>query len=340
MTPTGSANTVPDDTVTTGVGIYSSGGNNKPWMYVTNLSNWLNQQGACSYDVVIYTHGDTSGRIGQYWIQICRGPGSSLTVGRDLTPPVYRSSPGRFTSNGGVTYTQVPLTSNTGANAAVGNFIVFPGLTADTLLIRTEEYGSGTLRAPINAIQFIPHTAAAPAFNYPLPATPQTNFGGSSVTFFTPASGCSISYQWMAGAVGSGVYTNLTDGGNLSGSASARLIITNLLPSQQADYVLVATNSLGAVTNGPISLYVQSQLITGPFTQEVLYPNMTAHLVCSVTSTGVTSYAWFKNTSPLSDGPTGTGSIITGSQATNLQAAGWARRMPPITGWSRRMSGA
>ena len=110
---TGAANTIPDDTVTTGVSIFGDN-SNKPWMYVTNLSLWLSQQGACSYDVVIYAEGDTAGRIGQYWVESASGPANSMTFGRDLTPPVFLSSVARFTSNGGVTYTQVPLTSNMG----------------------------------------------------------------------------------------------------------------------------------------------------------------------------------------------------------------------------------
>ena len=314
----GAVNTIPDDTVTTGVSIFGDN-SNKPWMYITNLSLWLSQQGACSYDVVIYAEGDTAGRIGHYWIESATGPANSMTFGRDLTPPVFLSSVGRFTSNGGVTYTQVPLTANTGAGAQTGDFIVFPGLTADTIMIRTEEYGSGTLRSPINAIQLIPQTAVAPAFNYPPPATPQTNYGGSTATFFVPASGCGITYQWMAGAIGSNVYTNLADGGNLWGSTTARLIITNILTSQQADYVLTVSNSAGGpLQTGPFSLYVPPQIITGPFPQEVLYPGMTARFVATVAATGATNCQWFKNSTALADGPSGSGSTNAGSMTPNL----------------------
>jgi hypothetical protein len=310
----GSANTIPDDTVTTGVSIFGSN-NNKPWMYITNLSLWLSQQGACSYDVVIYAQGDTSGRVGQYWIESATGPANSMTFGRDLTPPVFLKAVGRFTSDGGVPYTQVPLTSNTGAGAQSGNFIVFPGLSADTIMIRTEEYST---RSPINAIQLIPQPAAVPAFNYPPPATPQTNSAGTTATFFVPASGgCGMTYQWMAGAIGSGVYTNLLDGGNLWGSTTARLIITNIVPSQQADYVLKVSNGSGSAQAGPSSLYVQL-ITTQTFPQELLYPGMTAHFVTTIASTGVSNCQWFKNSTALADGPSGSGSTITGSLTPNL----------------------
>jgi hypothetical protein len=320
----GNANTVADDTVTNGVGIYAASGNNKPWMYITNLSLWLSQQGACSYDVVIYAEGDTAGRIGQYWIQSAGGPDTQITVGRDLTPPVFLNSAGKnnFTANTSVTYAQVPLSANTGPGAVSGNFIVFPGLTADSILIRTEEYRppGGTLRSPINGIQLIPNTAAAPSF-YPTPPTPQTNYAGTSATFFVPAAGCGISYQWKAGAIGSGVYTNLVDNATISGSTSARLILTNLLASQQADYVLVATSGSGSAQTPPITLYVPAQTITGPFPQEVLYPGMTAHFVTVVAATGVTNCQWYRNGTPLVDGVSGS-ATISGSTTPNLTVSG------------------
>ena len=40
-------------------------------------------------------------------------------------------------------------------------------------------------------------------------------------------------YQWRAGPVGQGVYTNLTDAGSISGSGTATLTINGVTPSQQ-----------------------------------------------------------------------------------------------------------
>ena len=53
------------------------------------------------------------------------------------------------------TYLQVPLTANSAANAAAGNYIVFTGLTADSFLLRTEEISGGQVRAQINGIQIV-----------------------------------------------------------------------------------------------------------------------------------------------------------------------------------------
>jgi hypothetical protein len=299
----GNANTIANDgTIVTGVSIFGDN-NNKPWMYITNLSAWLAAQGACSYDVVIYAEGDTAGRIGQYWIEAASGLATSMTVGPNLTPFIFINGQTGFVPSANY-YSLVPATSSTGAAAVSGNFTVFPGLTANTILIRSEEYRppGGTLRSPINAIQIIPQTASFPTFPYPMPTTPQTNYGGASVNFLCPASGC-VTYQWQAGAIGSGVYTNLVDGGNLWGSTTAGLTITNLALAQTADYVVVVSNGAGTVTNTPTTLVVQPAVITTqPQSSEILYPGGTAHFVAAATGTGTLGYRWLKNGFLLTDG--------------------------------------
>jgi hypothetical protein len=130
---------------------------NKPETYITNLGGWLAAQGAAAYNVVVYTDGDAqSGRTGEYWLQAGSGGDPPNTLGPDLTSHVFVKD----TSNFSGTYTQVPLTAGTLATAGEGNFLVFTGLTADSFILRTEEYPSGVagdaLRAQINGIQIIP----------------------------------------------------------------------------------------------------------------------------------------------------------------------------------------
>jgi hypothetical protein len=309
---TGAANTIANDgTIVTGVNIFGDN-SNKPWMYITNLSAWLAAQGACSYDVVIYAEGDTAGRIGQYWVEAASGSAGSMTVGPNLTPFIFINGQTGFVPNNNV-YTLVPTTSSTGAAAVSGNFTVFPGLTANTILIRSEEYRppGGTLRSPMNAIQIIPQTASFPTFPYPMPTTPQTNYGGATASFFCPAAGC-VTYQWQAGAIGSGVYTNLVDGGNLWGSTTAGLTITNLALAQTADYVVVVSNGAGKATNTPTTLVVQPAVITTqPQSSEILYPSGTAHFIAAATGTGTLGYQWLKNGIPLTDVGNITGSATT-----------------------------
>lgn len=132
---------------------------NKPDVGVVGISAWLQAQGASSYDVVVYTDGDrTEGRIGEYWLQdftYNNPPGNdfgNLTLGSMLTPGVFVSDQDNFSG----TFTQVPLSADSEANAAAGNFIVFTGLTGDSFLLRTEEISSPSqLRAQINGFQII-----------------------------------------------------------------------------------------------------------------------------------------------------------------------------------------
>ena len=85
----------------------------------------------------------------------------------------------------------------------------------------------------------------------------QTNFTGMTVQFNAPAYGNPTpTYQWRAGAVGSGVYTNLINGGPFAGVTSPTLTITNISLANAASYVLVASNSSGSITSSPAVLTV------------------------------------------------------------------------------------
>jgi hypothetical protein len=82
------------------------------------------------------------------------------------------------------------------------------------------------------------------------PPASQTAFVGSDVSFTVTANGAT-GYQWQAGAVGSGIYTNLQNGGKFSGVTTTTLTITNVTLTNNADYVVVASNGNGSVTSTP-----------------------------------------------------------------------------------------
>lgn len=76
-----------------------------------------------------------------------------------------------------------------------------------------------------------------------------------------------MNYQWMAGAVGSGIYTNLVNGGRFSGVNTATLSISNVQPADGLDYVLVASNVSGSTTNtSPATLTVITIIYLETFT--------------------------------------------------------------------------
>ena len=95
--------------------------------------------------------------------------------------------------------------------------------------------------------------------------TPPTNYPGETASATVTATNATF-YQWKAGLNGN--YTNLTDGGSISGSATPTLTITNIQFTNALDYVVVVTNTAGSATSAPpATLYV---LTPGPATNFTL----------------------------------------------------------------------
>ncbi len=93
--------------------------------------------------------------------------------------------------------------------------------------------------------------------------SPATVYPGQTASITVGAAGTApLSYQWLAGVTNSGVYANLTDGGNISGVTSSTLTITNVQSTNFLDYLVRISNPYGAVTSTvPARLTV---LPTGP----------------------------------------------------------------------------
>ncbi len=87
---------------------------------------------------------------------------------------------------------------------------------------------------------------------------PATIYAGQTASITVNAGGSTpLSYQWMAGTIGSGVYNNVANGGNISGANSATLTITNAQPGNSLDYVVKVSNAFGSVTSSvPATLTV------------------------------------------------------------------------------------
>jgi beta-glucanase (GH16 family) len=118
---------------------------------------------------------------------------------------------------------------------------------------------------------------------------------GTTVTLSVGASGTSpLSYQWKAGAVGSGSYSNLVNGASFSGATSNVLTIPNVTTSQTADYVVVVTNMYGAVTSAPpatLSVVYLPVITTQPVSQTNYVSTQVAFSVGAVGSAPL-SYQW------------------------------------------------
>ena len=85
----------------------------------------------------------------------------------------------------------------------------------------------------------------------------QTLFAGQPATWSVVGGGSTpLSYQWQAGATGSGVFSNLTDGGAISGSSSSTLTVYPVTAATAGDYRMILANSAGSVTSSVATLTV------------------------------------------------------------------------------------
>ena len=78
--------------------------------------------------------------------------------------------------------------------------------------------------------------------------TNQAVFQGATASFTVGvANSASLSYQWQ---YDNGMYvTNLTDGGDLSGSTTSTLVISNAAPADAGAYSVIVSNAAGAVAS-------------------------------------------------------------------------------------------
>jgi alpha-N-arabinofuranosidase len=82
----------------------------------------------------------------------------------------------------------------------------------------------------------------------PQPALAQL-YPGGTVQFTAAATGGQLACQWQGEVGGSGVYTNLINGGRVSGVTTMTLSLTNVASGNAGNYILVITNYGGAVTS-------------------------------------------------------------------------------------------
>ncbi len=130
----------------------------------------------------------------------------------------------------------------------------------------------------------------------------QTVPPGATVSFNVGISGTlPIVYQWQRNG------TNLNDAGNISGSASNVLTLTNVQTNNSAGYSLIATNISGSVTSAVATLTVDPTLVAPTITNQPASQSVSAgtNVVFTVGATGggnPLGYQWLLNGVGLTDG--------------------------------------
>ena len=142
---------------------------------------------------------------------------------------------------------------------------------------------------------------------------------GMSASFSVgTASNALLTYQWQF-KIGSSV-TNLTDGGNISGSASNVLTITNISWSDAGTYSVMVSNLAGSVPSAWASLTVfkgqPPVIVTQPSNQSLL-PGAAASFTVVAAGDPPLSYSWQLNGTSLTNGGN-----VSGSSGSTLEITG------------------
>ena len=118
-----------------------------------------------------------------------------------------------------------------------------------------------------------------------------TSGAGSSVSLSVTAGGSApFTYQWRKAGV------NLADGGNVAGSATPTLTLTNVQSGDVASYDVVVTNNVSFITSNAASLAVTpaAPTITSQPANRSLAPGSTTVFSVSAVGTAPLSYQWRK----------------------------------------------
>jgi uncharacterized repeat protein (TIGR03803 family) len=151
----------------------------------------------------------------------------------------------------------------------------------------------------------------------------QTAFLGGTVSLSIAAYGSQpLAYQWFKNS------NRLTDGGNLSGSETRILTITNAVTNNTGNYSVIVTNSFGAATSTVAAVSVLSagpSIASEPPPKETALPGTTISFVVTANGNLPLFFQWLKNGTNLADGETPSGSVISGSGTGTLAIANLAQ---------------
>ena len=146
----------------------------------------------------------------------------------------------------------VSATFAMGDNAYVIGTFTAPGTTVDIQEILPTQVNSGNINALV--VRAIGTNIPAQITTQPQPAT---LYNGTTATLTAGALGTGpLSYQWQKSNIGGTLFTNVVNGGNISGANSNSLVIGSLVAGDEGDYLVVVSNPYGNATSSVVTLTV------------------------------------------------------------------------------------
>ena len=153
----------------------------------------------------------------------------------------------------------------------------------------------------------------------------QTALTGTTITFTEAVVGRSqLSYQWQKNG------TNLTDGGNVSGTTTATLTLASVQTNGAGIYALIVTNDFGSITssNAVLTVLVPPSITTQP-TSCTNVVGATASFSVVAGGTALLIYQWQSNGTNLVDA---TNAMLTLNDITLDQAGTYSVTVTNIAG--------
>jgi hypothetical protein len=285
--------------------------------------------GAAPNTAVLARYSSLVGQFGPYQNGLPVTAFGTMINANYLTPVLTNQSKAYLDQDGNANYVG-DWTSNARTEGYVGvelfdagnsitNFawlhLIYDGTASPVTLTLVDSGYEGT--PGVGIVAGSTNTVGAPII-YSEPASQTVPLGAKVQLKVVALAAPAPAYQWKARGIGSGVFTNLSDGGLISGSTTSNLTINGASSANMLDYIVVITNNLGAVTSSPpATLTVVSPTVTP--SPQVLFEGVTAQFNVSVAGGLSATYRWQKNRANLSDGDRIAGSTSAHLQISNLQ---------------------
>jgi len=149
---------------------------------------------------------------------------------------------------------------------------------------RVYAYNSSAQSTYTNVVTNAPTFTIQPVASQNAPVFGSATFTATAVGIPAPT------YQWEVSADGGNTWTNLSDGANVSGSATSTLTLSNLSEANAVTYAVVASNGAGAgttSTNSVLNIVQASQTISFGAITPVAYSPAGTFILSGTASSGL-----------------------------------------------------